>query len=75
METKNIKIVWRNLSLKNLANNKNILNDLDGQVQSGNFLSIMGPSGAGKSSFLGLLTARMRQHNTPLKITGEVLFT
>lgn len=73
MESKKFKVVWRDLSLKNEKDNALILNGLDGMVESGNFLSIMGPSGAGKSSLLALLTARMRKHNTSLKIVGEVI--
>jgi ABC-type multidrug transport system ATPase subunit len=73
MERKKFKVVWRDLSLKNEKDNTLILKGLDGMVESGNFLSIMGPSGAGKSSLLALLTARMRKHNTSLKIGGEVI--
>lgn len=61
----NFKIIWKNISYQ--VNNpviesyrlkmktKQILNNLSGQLSSGQVTAIMGPSGAGKSTFLEIL--------------------
>lgn len=40
------------------ASKKNILNNLNGSVKSGQVTAILGPSGAGKTSLLGCLTGK-----------------
>jgi putative ABC transport system ATP-binding protein len=66
-----INISWKNLKLTDPDTGALILKDLEGSVDSGNFVSIMGPSGAGKSSLLSILTCRLRKDNSKLQIEGE----
>jgi ABC-type Mn2+/Zn2+ transport system ATPase subunit len=68
---KKYSLTWENLSLCTQEEIP-ILRNLNGCVESGDFLAIMGPSGAGKSSLLSILTARLRKNNTRLAIQGNV---
>lgn len=60
------KIIWKNISYRVIKpalessfrlkmKSKQILNNLSGQLSSGQVTAIMGPSGAGKSTFLEIL--------------------
>lgn len=51
-------------------NTKNILNNVSGIVEPGQFLSIIGASGAGKTTLLNYLSGKLASRN--LVITGEV---
>jgi ABC-type multidrug transport system ATPase subunit len=59
---------WSNLSLFLQKEGKNILSQISGAVNSGEFLTIMGPSGAGKSSLLSILTSRLRKSSKQLML-------
>jgi ABC-type lipoprotein export system ATPase subunit len=72
MSIPKLKLSWRNLSLEDSSAKAIILKDLNGVIESGNFLSIMGPSGAGKSSLLSILSCRLRNNNSKLIISGNV---
>ena len=72
MSIDRLKLSWRNLSLEDSTAKAIILNDTNGETESGQFLSIMGPSGAGKSSLLSILSCRLRKDNTKLIISGDV---
>ncbi len=72
MSIARLKLTWRNLSLEDFKSNSIILNDINGETETGQFLSIMGPSGAGKSSLLSILSCRLRKDNTKLTINGDV---
>jgi ABC-type lipoprotein export system ATPase subunit len=73
MSIARLRLTWRNLSLEDFKSNSIILNDINGETETGQFLSIMGPSGAGKSSLLSILSCRLRKDNTKLTINGDVL--
>ena len=72
MSIARLKLTWRNLSLEDYKSKSIILNDINGETETGQFLSIMGPSGAGKSSLLSILSCRLRKDNTKLIISGDV---
>lgn len=72
MSIARLKLTWRNLSLEDFKSNSIILNDINGETETGQFLSIMGPSGAGKSSLLSILSCRLRKDNTKLTLNGDV---
>lgn len=64
------ELEWQNITLIDPKDNKCILNNLNGNFKTGDFVSIMGPSGAGKSSLLSIITSRLRKDNSPLSIQG-----
>lgn len=72
MSVAQLKLSWRNLSLEDSKANAILLNSLNGEIETGRFLSIMGPSGAGKSSLLSILSCRLRSNNSKLIISGDV---
>ncbi|XP_054167694.1 ATP-binding cassette sub-family G member 1-like, partial [Oppia nitens] len=60
-----INIYWKGLSYELVDNNKQkankfIINDLNGQLSSGQLTGILGPSGAGKSTFIECLLGKRR---------------
>ncbi|XP_054719148.1 protein white-like [Uloborus diversus] len=61
---------WNCKSDEEAEERKQILKDVNGEVQPGHLLAIMGASGAGKTTLLNTLTARNLRR---LDVTGEVL--
>jgi ABC-type multidrug transport system ATPase subunit/ABC-type multidrug transport system permease subunit len=64
------RLEWSNI--KCLINNKVILNNQNGLVNSGEFLSILGCSGSGKTTLLNILSGRLNFKN--ITITGQILY-
>ncbi len=67
-----LSLSWHSLSLIDKATNARILNNLSGNITSGQLLTIMGPSGAGKSSFLSILTSKLSSYASNFNIHGKV---
>lgn len=70
---KNI-LQWKNLSISTYKNNRLILDNISGQIQSGESLAIMGSSGAGKTTFLNYLSKRFSSTTGLKKNSGEISF-
>jgi len=66
-------IEWKDLGLVHNKTKKKILSNLNGKVNSGEFLTIMGQSGAGKSSFVSILTARITSRTAGFTVEGQAL--
>lgn len=64
---------WFQLGLLHNKTGKRILTGLNGEVKSGEFLTVMGQSGAGKSSFLSIITARITSSSNGFTLEGKVL--
>jgi ABC-type transport system involved in cytochrome bd biosynthesis fused ATPase/permease subunit len=67
-----LSLSWHNISLIDKATNVRILNNLSGNITSGQLLTIMGPSGAGKSSLLSILTSKLSSYASNFNIHGKV---
>jgi ATP-binding cassette subfamily G (WHITE) protein 2 len=81
-----VRIVWKDINYSILAKdpkkstfikpvytNKRILQDINGQVESGTLLAIMGPTGCGKTSLLNVLAARLSSvGKESSQLTGDV---
>src|SRR3990167_9684510 len=66
----------KGLSIKNLDawfSKKQVLKNLNLQIQTQEITAIIGPSGCGKSTFVRCLN-RMHEVTVGAKVTGEVLF-
>lgn len=69
-----VKLSWKNVHFIEKKKKKIILEDLSGEVRSGDFLTIMGSSGAGKSTFLSLITKSFSQFGRNFLLRGKVIF-
>jgi ABC-type multidrug transport system ATPase subunit/ABC-type multidrug transport system permease subunit len=49
---------WTNLTITSKKDNRKILNNLNGEIKSGQSLAIMGSSGAGKTTFLNYISKK-----------------
>jgi ABC-type multidrug transport system ATPase subunit len=67
-----LSLSWHNISLIDKATNVRIMNNLSGNITSGQLLTIMGPSGAGKSSLLSILTSKLSSYASNFNIHGKV---
>jgi len=65
---------WKNLNFIEKKQQKIILENLSGDVRSGDFLTIMGSSGAGKSTFLSLITKSFSAYGKNFILKGKVNF-
>lgn len=64
-------LIWKNVSLRlKKGDQRTLLDDLSGFVESGRVLALMGPSGAGKTTLLNALSNRAPYGN----LTGSVTF-
>ena len=72
MLTQNI-LTWNNISYQILNKDKTILNNVSGNIKSGNLSCIIGPSGSGKTSLLNILSGRTinRKNN---QISGTITY-
>ena len=52
---------------------KNILNDINLEINQGSIQGIIGPNGAGKSTLLNILVGRLKPTRGYIKILGEDL--
>ena len=70
--TVNSALSWHNirLVLKGAGDQKVLIDNVSGTVQSGRVLALMGPSGAGKTTLLNALAGRAPY----AKVTGDVFF-
>ncbi|MES1920877.1 hypothetical protein MHBO_002495 [Bonamia ostreae] len=71
-KSKKVRLSFKGLkySVKVKKSNKIILDDINGEVCSGEVLAILGASGAGKSSFVNMLTGRVPSN---VSAEGEIL--
>ena len=56
--TDRLQLNWRRLSYK--TNNKTILDEVNGEIISGQFTGILGPSGSGKTTLIECLAGKRR---------------
>ena len=54
-----LSLYWNGLTYK--AGNKTILNDINGEIISGQLTGILGPSGAGKTTLIECLAGKRRE--------------
>jgi ABC-type multidrug transport system ATPase subunit len=64
---------WSNLSISTMKGDRQILQDITGEIKSGESLAIMGSSGAGKTTFLNFLSKKSSTSGLK-KTSGEVRF-
>jgi ABC-type multidrug transport system ATPase subunit/ABC-type multidrug transport system permease subunit len=64
-----MELKWQTLSVT--RNQRKLLNNLSGNLESGSCLAIMGSSGAGKTTFLGVLSGEKKDFTGLLKISGK----
>jgi ABC-type multidrug transport system ATPase subunit len=65
---------WSNLTISTKNNDRLILDNISGQIRSGESLAIMGSSGAGKTTFLNYLSKRFSSSTGLKKVSGEIKF-
>jgi ABC-type multidrug transport system ATPase subunit len=66
----NMNFEMEGLGLK-LKDGREILQNINGFIQSGRLTAVMGPSGAGKSTFLNVLSGKVNRSFGTLKISGK----
>src|SRR5690242_2149705 len=66
-----IKVISLTKSIATATHRVDILNGLDFEVPTGEFVAIMGPSGSGKSTLLGLLAGLDSPTSGSIVLDGE----
>lgn len=64
------------IKVENLSfsyNSKNVLNNINFDIEKGDFLSILGPNGSGKSTLLKLINNTLKKEDSNIKIKNKNL--
>eukprot|EP00939_MAST-03C_sp_MAST-3C-sp1_P004967 g4967.t1 len=67
-----VSVSWRHVGFS--VQDRQILQDLSGDVHSGEICAVMGPSGSGKTTLLDIIADRVDLHKSGRKSNGNVLF-
>ncbi|KAK4051096.1 hypothetical protein OIO90_004837 [Microbotryomycetes sp. JL221] len=70
-----LTLTWNNVTYITPGKQKiKLLNNLSGQIQSGQMMALLGPSGAGKSTFLDVLSKRKLATSGTVTINNDTNF-
>lgn len=73
----NKKIQWKKLQFKNISyryNKKNILNNINFEIENNNFIGVTGKTGSGKTTLLDLISLLIEPNEGSITLDGKNIF-